>query len=71
MTTNTSQTNYFKGYIYAVDGSGTISPDKIYWNAPDNKVLVGAPFHFYFGLRQGKSAFDKFAQIWIGDIDEL
>ena len=27
--------------------------------------LVGAPFHFYFGLKTGKSAFDRFAVKWL------
>jgi hypothetical protein len=28
-------------------------------------VLTGAPFHFYFGLKTGKSAFDRFAVKWL------
>jgi len=28
-------------------------------------ITVGAPFHFYFGLRRGASAFDKFRTKWI------
>jgi hypothetical protein len=28
-------------------------------------MTVGAPFHFYFGLKKGKTAWDRFAQKWI------
>lgn len=51
---------YQRGYIFAVDQnqnyavsqqqSGTFSP----------KFMVGAPYHFYFGLIKGESALDKF-----------
>lgn len=30
-----------------------------------NKVLVGAPFHFYFGLNNGKTAIDKFVKLYV------
>ena len=72
-TTNTNQTDYFPGYIYAVDNNvpAVINPSETFWDIGDRIVLVGAPFHFYFGLRQGKSALDKFGQIWIGDNEEL
>ena len=65
---NQSQTNYQKGYIYAVDGLGHISANVSDWNKnnPSPKlVTVGAPFHFYFGLRRGASSFDRFRTKWI------
>jgi hypothetical protein len=66
---NQSQTNYYKGHIYAVDGNGNIDESYGNWdqNTPDepNSVTVGAPFHFYFGLKKGKSAFDRFTTKWI------
>jgi hypothetical protein len=76
---NTSQNNYFKGYIYAVtDGNslsntpstqnGSITALVQYWNRnnPDSELItVGAPFHFYFGLKRGSSAFDRFRMKWI------
>jgi hypothetical protein len=35
-------------------------------NQFNNRVFtVGAPFHFYFGLRKGKTAFDRFAKKWL------
>ena len=67
-TTNQNQTNYYKGYIYSVDSVGVPSEDLNTWsqNTSDSRsVTVGAPFHFYFGLKQGKSAFDKFGRIWL------
>ena len=32
-----------------------------------NKVLVGAPFHFYFGLNNGKTAINKFIKLYVTD----
>lgn len=63
-----SQTQYQKGYIYAVDGLGDLTAKSTAWskNPPDSQlVTVGAPFHFYFGLRRGASAFDRFRTKWI------
>jgi len=67
-TSNVSQTNYYKGYIYSVDGSGNISANISTWdyNNPKGRVVTaGSPFHFYFGLKKGKSSFDRFASKWI------
>jgi hypothetical protein len=68
--TNTSNiTKYFKGYIYSVNPDGTLSAEvgTIAQNiSPLGRVItVGAPFHFYFGLRSGKSAFDRFAKKYL------
>ena len=65
---NISQTQYQKGYIYAVDANGYISANPQDWNENSDDtqlVTVGAPFHFYFGLRRGASAFDRFRTKWI------
>ena len=65
---NISQTQYQKGYIYVVNTGGTITADPQYWdpNNPAPKLItVGAPFHFYFGLRRGASSFDRFRTKWI------
>ena len=72
-TNNLSKTDYFKGYIYAVNSSGVLDPLATNWerNTPQpNIITVGAPYHFYFGLKQGKTAYDKFAQSWI-DFEEI
>ena len=47
---------------------GNITADPTYWDNPtpdDMKITVGAPFHFYFGLRRGASSFDRFKTKWI------
>jgi hypothetical protein len=60
----------YKGYIYSMDSSGNyqpcITPTNPNSNNPDPRTItVGAPFHFYFGLKKGKTAFDRFATKWI------
>jgi hypothetical protein len=71
-TKNTNETQYFKGYIYAVKpsilGGFELSADKLDWNknsVDPQLVTTGAPFHFYFGLRRGASAYDRFRTKWI------
>ena len=57
-----------KGYIYAVNSAGDLSAGVSNWehNNPDPQmVTVGAPFHFYFGLKRGKSAYDRFRSKWV------
>ena len=74
--TNVSSPTYFigsntqgddrraRGYIYMQDNNGVITPNVGKW---DNKFLVGAPFHFYFGLKTGLTALDKFKQKYLSD----
>jgi hypothetical protein len=56
------------GYIYSssalTSNTGEITgftydPTFTYFNS-NNEFLVGAPFHFYFGLKIGKTSLDKF-----------
>jgi hypothetical protein len=61
---------YQKGYIYAVNNLGDLSASSLFWDKntpPPTKqlVTVGAPYHFYFGLRRGASSFDRFRTKWI------
>jgi hypothetical protein len=68
MSSNATSMDYFKGYIYAVDSNGNISPAYSKLTPPkngNNSFLVGAPLHFYFGLKQGKTAFNRFSDKWI------
>jgi hypothetical protein len=71
-------TDDFKGYIYSINRTTpptqdffttpSLDPLQTSWqrNSPDlNTVTVGAPFYFYFGLKKGKSAWDRFAKKWI------
>jgi hypothetical protein len=53
-----------RGYIYMQDNNGVITPNVGNWNS---KFLVGAPFHFYFGLKTGLTALDKFKQKYLSD----
>jgi len=48
--------------------NGSITALVQYWhkNSPGQELItVGAPFHFYFGLKRGSSAFDRFRIKWI------
>ena len=73
-TRNTNATQYFKGYIYAVKNVNLpvphieLSAASGDWDknsvAPQ-LVTTGAPFHFYFGLKRGASAYDRFRTKWI------
>lgn len=64
--------SYNKGYIFSVNGSGENDVDlsnQDYNNlisGKDKYITVGSPFHFYFGLKKGRSAWDRFARKWIG-----
>ena len=71
-------TDDFKGYIYSINRTTpptqdffttpSLDPLQTSWqrNSPEsNTVTVGAPFYFYFGLKKGKSAWDRFAKKWI------
>jgi hypothetical protein len=68
-STNQTKTDYFKGYIYAVNNTGLI--DEAYGNWVQNTsnkptaITVGGPYFFYFGLKKGKSAFDRFNSKWV------
>ena len=59
-----------KGFIYAVDGAGDLIAATSAWSQNTQTidkqlVTVGAPFHFYFGLKRGASSFDRFKGKWI------
>jgi hypothetical protein len=84
-TTNQSQVDFFKGYIYAVTEGNSLTPSTPggspmqnnsitalvnYWDrnqSDEQNVTVGAPFHFYFGLKRGSSSFDRFRTKWINN----
>jgi hypothetical protein len=80
-TNTSSFAGDFKGYIYSIDNPVTqtpqtspfftqpsLNPLDSSWaiNTPNlNTITVGAPFYFYFGLKKGASAWDRFAKKWI------
>jgi hypothetical protein len=48
---------YARGYIFNVDANGNYSSSAL---QTPSRFIVGAPFHFYFGLINGETALDKF-----------
>ena len=70
-TNGSVQTQYNKGYIYAVNGDDptlNLSANISNWDLNNTQpywITVGAPYYFYFGLYKGKSSFDKFRRKWI------
>jgi hypothetical protein len=56
---NTTLDIYQRGYIFDVDANGNfaLTPQN---SSLNSKFIVGAPYHFYFGLVKGESALDKF-----------
>jgi hypothetical protein len=72
------QNNYFKGYIYSVSGGTNINlnlnANANSWsqNTGDGQLITtGNPWFFYFGLKKGKSAWDRFAKKWLNFEDIL
>jgi|LakMenEpi03Aug12_release.lakeMendotaPanAssembly.Ray.scaffolds.fasta_scaffold04957_6 hypothetical protein len=55
-TTSSVSDLYARGYIFSVDANGNYSTT----GASSSRFIVGAPFHFYFGLINGETALDKF-----------
>jgi len=62
-------TKDFNGNIYSIDGNTRVLQSGINtWSrntTPNDNILLGAPFYFYFGLKKGKTSFDKFTQVWL------
>jgi hypothetical protein len=54
---NTTDLNQ-RAYIFNVDSNGKYAYSMA--GVPLSRFLVGAPFHFYFGIMKGNSALDKF-----------
>jgi len=52
-----------RGYIFNKNAQG--SYDGFEFPGMDTKFIVGAPFHFYFGVVKGNSALDKFKQKYL------
>jgi hypothetical protein len=52
------------GYIYQRNNNGTYNTVP---TTPTNEyTLTSAPWYFYFGLKKGKSAMDKYVQQYLG-----
>jgi hypothetical protein len=52
-----------RGYIFNKNAQGRY--DGISFQGMKTKFMVGAPFHFYFGVVKGASALDKFKQKYL------
>lgn len=57
---------YGLGHIYNKDTVDEEKLDYPQFNPNQNNFKVGAPFHFYFGLRIGKTALTRFITKYIG-----
>jgi hypothetical protein len=71
-TNGGSQNQYFKGYIYSLSantlGQTVLNAKPNSWSKNaivSSDITTGAPFHFYFGLKKGKSAYDRFVIKWV------
>jgi hypothetical protein len=55
---------FSRGYIFEVSAVPTPNATEFSFSIKSgqfsNKFIVGAPFHFYFGLVKGETALDKF-----------
>lgn len=66
------------GYISSFDSNGDPLPitplNNILPGAPttnyQDSVVVGAPYHFYFGLNNGKTAINRFYKLYVATADE-
>ena len=50
------------GILTNFDINGAPDPSN---NQLNDDIIVGAPYHFYFGLNNGKTAIDKFIKLYI------
>lgn len=66
-----NNTFYYKGYLinYSAgtdaDGNVVVIPVNRIPDSARFRYTFGAPFHFYFGLKQGASAMDRFIQKYV------
>jgi len=74
---NQSNQSNVKGHIYSVTQTTPtqLSPEIADWQTNSfgptpRAITVGAPFHFYFGLKKGKTAWDRFAKKWL-DLENI
>jgi hypothetical protein len=59
-----------RGYLFSVSGLNATGGNAIYQlspNATPNPALGGAPWYFYFGVRKGATAINRFYTTYIGE----
>jgi hypothetical protein len=62
----TGPLNGATGYIINYDSNGNLDQSTTFPNTQtDNKFVIGAPYHFYFGLYKGKTAMNKYISKYI------
>ena len=71
-----NQTPYFwadngpnTGYLFNYDSNG-VTPNPSWPAGNSTKSVVGAPYHFYFGLNKGKSAINRYITKYVLNQDE-
>ena len=65
-TMTSTPPNLKYGFITNIDSSG----NPIINGTPlQNKFIVGAPYHFYFGLKNGKTAVNRFIKLYVNTND--
>lgn len=74
---NQSNQSNVRGHIYSVTQTNPVqlSPEVVDWQTNSfgpqpRSITVGAPFYFYFGLKKGKTAWDRFAKKWL-DLESI
>ena len=70
---STTYPNIYYGYITNFDSTPSPVTPQPYVNISPivaNPVVVGAPNYFYFGLKNGKTALNRFIKIYIDTTEE-
>jgi hypothetical protein len=54
-----------RGYIFQGNNSGGYVPSINGTSSQNYRTLVSAPWYFYFGLKNGKTAMDKYTELYV------
>ena len=72
--TSTTNLGYISNYTLAGVPEPLIPPSVVNQGqpvgSPNQAVVVGAPYHFYFGLNNGKTALNRFYKLYVATIEE-
>jgi hypothetical protein len=70
--TTTTQNGFISNYVNGVP-TPIVNLSNILQGQPstnnNDSAIVGAPYHFYFGLNNGKTAIDRFFKLYV--VNEL
>ena len=68
-TTTTTKLGYLTNYD--INGNPDPTSANVTNGVPGgNPVVVGAPYHFYFGLNNGKTAINRFYKLYVATVEE-